>query len=250
MMTMRALVIALVACLLHAGDATAAGRQGIVVVARGAAVVEAAASLARAAYQDRRLRPELDESTVAAVLGLPAPDASARVLELGRVARAAVDAADPAIGARLLRGLGSELGTSHVVVVDGTEASPTARVFVVEDGRFLPLLLAPRAAPASPTVAPAPARDADWSDAVLLLGAAARPSLPAKATVAPAPLPAPRPLPGPSREPGKPSHPLLSSGWFWGSLAAVVSVGLTVLIVSHTTGDSPGTVRLDGRLPL
>jgi hypothetical protein len=54
--------------------------------------------------------------------------------------------------------------------------------------------------------------------------------------------------PTPRREPSKPAPHLLSSAWFWGSLAAVVSVGVTVLVLSQTTSDAPTTLRLDGRI--
>lgn len=251
---MRALVLFLFAWLLPVASARADERQGAVVIARTVAVERAAEELARAAYQEPLLRPLLDELTVRAVLGGPlAAESPPRALELRRVARAAAEEADPAIAARLLRGLGGELGVALVLVVAGDEAAPSARAFVVAEGRFSPATFAP--APLAPTpplhdgaAAPPTLPPRDWSDAVSLLRGLVRPAAPPAVPVAPlAPVSKAPTAPPPARR-GFVAEHLLRSPWFWGGLAAVAAVGATVIILSQTTLNEPDTVVLGGRI--
>jgi hypothetical protein len=236
-------------CLAPLSFARAEERQGAVVLAKVATAERAAEGLARAAYQETLLRPALDESTVRAVLGGPLPaDAPPRAAELRRVARAAMDASDPAIGARLMRGLGAELGVALVLVVEGEDAAPVARAFVVSEGRYSPVTFSPTlrsdASLPARAGAPPPPSTYDWTDAVALLRGLTRPraSLAAPPAAVPAPTEPPRPL---RRSFGE--H-LVQSSWFWGGLAAVAAVGVTVIILSQTTLNESDTVVLGGRI--
>lgn len=244
---LRALLTLLALSWLVVGEARASERRGAVVIARTASLVGAAATLARASYREPSLRPRIDEATARAVLGVaPPPEASAHLLELARVARVAAAEPDPAVASRLLRSLGDELEASLLVVVDETAEGPTARAFLVAEGRYLSYSLAPRRPVNPPAEKARSALEFDWSDAISsLVGVTRQPSSPSPAAAS---SPAPRVPPSRSREPTKPPTHLVSSPWFWGSLAAVVSVGVTVLILSQTTLDAPSTLRLDGRI--
>jgi len=234
-----AVLTSVMGLLVRVGAAHADG-QGAVVLAKVAAAERAAEGLARAAYQEPLLRPSLDESTVRAVLGGPLPaDAPPRAAELRRVARAAMDATDPAIGARLMRGLGAELGVALVLVVDGEDVAPVARAFVVAEGRYSPVTFSPTQRSDAPQ-AGLPGHD--WTDAVALLRGLVRPRVVPVPATAPAPTEPLRPL---RRSFGE--H-LLQSPWFWGGLAAVATVGVTVIILSQTTLNEPDTVVLGGRI--
>lgn len=245
-------------------------RRGCVVVARTPQAEPAAKELARAIYREPSLRPRHDEMTVRAVLGETlSADAPAAARELARVARAAVEAADPAIGLRLFRSLGGDLGVATLAVVEaplsvgaGTlgdvDAGPSARVFIVAEGRFLPLTFTPRRGVSSrPGAAPSSEGvESEWSDAVAFLRQLSAPqAAPLGASV---PVASVREVAAPPRdftasrrpakEPGQSSHPWLSSPWFWGSLGAVVAVGATVLVLSQTALKPAETVVLEGRI--
>ena len=147
MHTMRVVLAFVLAGFASVSSANAEGRRGAVVVAATTSAVVDAKVLARAIYREPQLRPALDEATARAVLGdEPASVGSAKNLELARVARAAVEGRDPAVSVRLLRSLGDELGAAALVIVAAPQPlseqpvgaaapSPSARVFLVGDGR-------------------------------------------------------------------------------------------------------------------
>jgi hypothetical protein len=240
--------------------AAAGERQNVVVIAKDHPVSESARNLARALYREAALRPAVDEATVRAVLGEPVGETpTPATAELARVVRAAVAADDPAVAARLFRSLGEDVGVLALVLVEGAEGASVARVFLVSEGRFMPMTLAPRApAPAGTPVGRT--ADPEWAFAVPLVRALVAPPASPEAS-APARTPSPRsaavrppsegalpPAPLRGEQPGKPSRPLLASPWFWGGLAAVVSVGVTVLVLSQTALKTPDTLLLDGRI--
>jgi hypothetical protein len=226
----------------------APARRGAVVMAKNADVLPAAKALARAAYRDATLRPQLDEKTARIAAGeAPAavygealvPDKQA---ELARVRQAALEAADPAIAARLLASLGRDLAVELVVVVEPGEHGPTARALSANEERFLPMLLSPK-------------EGVDWSDAVVVLRGLATPAVEPPAPAPPTPAVKRRRPPAPTtppakdaKEKGKGGSAVLTSPWFWGGLGVVVAAGVTVLVLSQTALNKPQTVELNGHI--
>ncbi len=272
MHTMRVVLAFVLAGFASVSSANAEGRRGAVVVAATTSAVVDAKVLARAIYREPQLRPALDEATARAVLGdEPASVGSAKNLELARVARAAVEGRDPAVSVRLLRSLGDELGAAALVIVAAPQPlseqpvgaaapSPSARVFLVGDGRFLPLTLAPRlaVAPSQPDSEVKDPPEVDWSDAVAYLRSQA-PLLIARADALVVSAPVAQPVarlrttnaplaPDAPAERGEHARPFLSSPWFWGGLAAVVAVGVTVLVLSQTALKPSDSLMLEGRI--
>ena len=225
-------------------------RRGAAVIAKAGEALAAAKALARAAYREPALRPELNEKTVriaagetpSAVYGEePVPEQQAA---LARVRQAALDATDPAIGTHLLSAVGRDLGVALVVVVETGESGPAARVLEVEDGHYLPMVLSPKVRePAAEGALP----ELDWSDAVAVLKGLA-PAHQHTHAAPKKPQPAAAPTQPPSKEKGKSEINLLKSPWFWGGLAAVVAVGVTVLVLSQTVLNQPDKVTLDGHI--
>jgi hypothetical protein len=252
----RALVLVLL-LVLWSSPARADERQGAVILARNAEALPAAKALARTAYRDRQVRPAIDESTARILIGEPQGEgASAKAVELAEVARTALAQSDGTIATRLLSSLGRDLEVELVVVVELWDTGPQARVLAVSEGRFLPLVLSPKVSlpPPPPEAPPGPpaAPLFDWSGATRVLRGLAHPPAPSHLgpSVAPAEAharPAP-PAPSPPDDKGKFGRNLLTSPWFWGGLAAVVTVGVTVLVLSQTALNEPDTVILDGRI--
>lgn len=241
---MRTLAVAMVVVLGSIGEASGASARGVAVIARNADVREGARELARAAYADSSLRPAFDDATARVVLGEPAAAGGrGRDEEFARVARAAVDASDAVVGERLLGALCSELEVVAVVLVEGSTATPSARVFVAEERRFVSGVLVPRLAPE------ASAAGRDWGDAVTLLRGILQPRVdPVHAGAPSSGATAPRPIAPLGSGAGARPRPLLTSPWFWGGLAAVAAVGVTVLVLSQTIFESPDAVRVSGRI--
>jgi hypothetical protein len=243
--------------------AGADARAGALVLAKTAAVLAPAKSLARATYREPALRPKVDEATARVILGDPLPEnPPEKLAELARVRAAALEATDAAVSTRLLASLGRDLGIELMVVVEPAVEGqpPTARVLTVSEGRYLPMLLSPKIVPppaghphpGSPADAPKPATaELDWAEVVPVLRGLAQPAPPAT-TPAPAKTPGVLGKPGPKAPPtgdkGKKKNNVLTSPWFWGGLGAVVAVGVTVLVLSQTALNEPNKIILDGRI--
>lgn len=215
---------------------SAAKPRGIAIVAVGEAGV-AARALARRAYQDRQLRPAIDEVTASVLTGGVPPEGDPRLSDLAATVATLADVPADA-RRRLAASLAGDLGVERVVLVDVTAEGPRARV--VEGGRYLSVVLT--------------ADGDDWSDAVALLRGLSTPA-PApggRAKPRPAPVPTPAPLPSipeaPPPDDAGGDFDFLTSPWFWSGLGVVVSVGVTVLVLSQTALNEPDSVRLEGRI--
>jgi len=248
-------VIALViACLLLCRQAGAAEpkatatpakakRQGALVLSSGATATPSARALARQVYATAALRPRIDEATAEVLMGGP-PGSDKTQRDIAQACRAARDTKNESVQRRLLTSLGNELAVHWVVWVQPAKAGPVARVLNVSKGRFLAVLLAPK----TDAKSAAKAATSDWSDAVAILSGLHRG----------------KPAPGPRTTPSTTSGILSksdkkgtaadtgrkwwSSPLFWGGLGAVVAVGVTVLVLSQTVLNDPGTARLTGRV--
>jgi hypothetical protein len=240
-----------------------------VVLAESGAVEPAAKALARAIYQDARLRPNIDEPVARVLLGAAASEGDAQQRELAEVV-AALRAGEAPVRRRLLSSLGEELNCELVVLVGGSADKPRARVLRVSESRLLGVVLA--ADRAEPDTA---ART--WRDGVALLrGLLHGPAPGPRSAAAPAPTQATQQATQAARaEPAQPpakrrpsnrqtaatpgAEPvvaddddgdvdLLTSPWFWAGLGTVMAVGVTVLVLSQTALNEPDTVLLEGRV--
>jgi hypothetical protein len=220
--------------------APAAPAQGAIVAARSPEAREAAKALARAAYAEPALRPAIAEQEARALVGESADGASGRASEIASVL-GAVGGVDDAVVAHLLASLGVSLGARLVVLVEPAPEGPRARVVMVAERRLLAVVLTPGAG-AEP-----------WADAVRTLAGLMPAPEPAPAApvawAAPktsSALAAPVAVPPPAAEQDEPD--LLTSPWFWIGLGVVATVGVTVIVLTQTTGDEPDTVLLEGRV--
>jgi hypothetical protein len=228
--------------------------RGAVVVAMDDESGPAARALARAVYRDAALRPALDEAAAQTLVGAsPAGDAPAAVKELAEVRRAATGGADAGsapVARRLLASLGAGVDAALVVAVATTAGRPAARVLRVAGASYAPLELGATVHRPSDGAA----ATFDWPGAAAalrsLLGAGDAAAPRRGATGATRPL----------AQSGSPAQDAAgardataersawSSPWFWGSLAGVAAVGLTVFIFAETGGGESDTLRLQGRL--
>ncbi len=222
-----------------AGPSLEAKAHGAIVVAVGADSGPAARSLATEVYRDAGLRPTIDEPTAQVLAGGAAPaGASPRLKEIAEL-RASLSSGTDVVNRRLIGSLGAELGAELVLVVTMDGTRPVARVVRPQ------LAGAPDRPPpqvelgATIQIAPDGQRTFQWVGAVTTLQGLIRPAAPFKVAPDPAPLPPP-PVPNAPK-------PFYKSAWFWGTLGGVAAVGLTVLVLSKTTGGS-NDVHLIGKI--
>ena len=263
------------AAMLAGGAAAAQGapappvtRRGAIVVAVGGDEATAAAPpLARAVYQDAELRPTIADGAARALIGEkpPAPAASGEASaeapaappavepSLREIAdtRAAIAAGSDAAARRLLASLGTDAHAEAVVAVTVREGRPVARVLRLPAGTFEPVEIVgsvePERDPLSPSADPATFTWPGAVDAIRGMVTGWRPRAtppPALAPKAHAAKPAAESKPRPSDP-----LPMVASPWFWGGLAAVATVGVTVFVVSKSSASDDPMVRVQGRVP-
>lgn len=229
--------------------------HGAVVVAVNDAAGPAAKALAHEVYREPALRPGIDEATARVLTGdvAPAaaePDPNAPPLTAAAAKLAEITALRGSIAAsvtdittrHLLASLGTSLRADLVVAVSLDGGHAVARVLHAGTASFERVELG-----ASVEVAPDGARTFVWPGAATTL----RGFLPAPpaSPVTEAPKPAAKP---PEALIGKPKpelsdqRPIWKSPWFWAALGGVATVGITVFVLSKTTGNTPSTVHLDG----
>lgn len=230
--------------------------KGAIVVALNEAARPAAKALARLVYQDKDLRPSMDEAMAHVLTG---GEPQREELNEAALAVKALSEADDSVRRRLLTSLGRDLRVDLVVLVSADErtpeptpSTPSARALRVSTGRFASVTLAAEAAPTRGDGA----AHWEWGDAVSVLrGIARRPpaqraaSGKAKRTKkTPAPAPRASPVSNGHGADGTDDANLLTSPWFWGGLGAVVTVGVTVLVLSQTVFKDSDSVSLQGRV--
>lgn len=201
--------------------------HGYVVLARGAAK-ENAWSLAQETYRSPRLRPRLDEAHARVFAGEDAPAGRKDLAELAEARDAVVD--EGAASRRILASLGKEYGLEGVLVVGSSEgASPAARLFTVETGRFEPLELRSET-------------DTGWSSARATLERLA----PREVTPAPvAQAPANATKSGEEAKPGRKAF--YESPWFWGAAGAAAALGGAFFLA--TRDSSSDSIHVQMQVP-
>jgi len=229
--------------------------HGAVVVAVNDDAGPAAKALAHEVYREPSLRPGIDEATARVLTGdvTPAPAtldpatppptaAAARLAEITAL-RGSIAASVTDITTRhLLASLGTSLRADLVVAVSLDGGHAVARVLHAGTASFEHVELG-----ASVEVAADGARTFVWPGAATTL----RGFLPAPPAppVTEAPKPAAKPPAALISKP-KPElsdqRPVWKSPWFWAALGGVATVGITVFVLSKTTGNTPNTVHLDG----
>ena len=247
-----------------AGDARAADPPaevarapvGAVVVALGDDAATAAAPLARLIYKDAALRPSIDDATARILIGEPLPASpSAKLRELAELRAGIPRGAADAASRRLLASIGADVRAAVVVAVSVEGGKPIARVMQVASGSFEGVVLTATVEPAAIT----------WPGAVKALhGILGVPSAPPRGASEAAPRggraaaqPAgPRAPASPSKNVLSDAGPkkdsagtLLTSPWFWGSLGAVATVGVTIFVIAKATEGGGDTLRVQGRVP-
>lgn len=221
--------------------------HGAVVVAIGDSAA-AAHALARDVYKDEALRPAIDETTADVLAGdEPKADAPAKLKELAEL-RASVAKADSEIVARrLLASMGAEAHAEIVIEVIAGE-QPTAKVLRVASGAFEGVSLG--AAVGTNTQGQ---KTYTWPSAAAALHGlvheqAKPPVAPSTSASSKAPLkPEKEPMPG-SKSPVKAPDFAWTSPWFWVSLGALSAAGVTVFVLSRTSGPS-GNIHVAGEVP-
>ncbi|MEP7126490.1 MAG: hypothetical protein ABJE95_36500 [Byssovorax sp.] len=229
--------------------------HGAVVVAVNDEAGPAAKALAHEVYREPALRPSIDEATARALTGdiaaapaapdpaAPPPTAAAEKLAEITALRGSIAASVTDITTRhLLASLGTSLRADLVVAVSLDGGHAVARVLHAGTASFERVELG-----AGVEVAADGARTFVWPGAATTL----RGFLPAPP--APPAIEAPKPAAKPPAElASKPKHelsdqrPVWKSPWFWAALGGVATVGITVFVLSKTTGNTPSTVHLDG----
>jgi hypothetical protein len=231
-------------------------------LAESSALEPAAKALARAIYQDTRLRPAIEEPVARVLLGAQPAAEMAQQRELAEVV-SAVRGGEEGVRRRLLSALGEELSCELVVLVGGEPNNPRARVMRVSEARMLAVVLA------AGRGSPDGAIPWDWRDAVGLLrgvlhGPSPGPRTPTGAVAGGSTAPAKGQAAAKRRAPKAAGSAaaadesesadddddvdLLASPWFWGGLGTVVAVGVTVLVLSQTALNEPDSVLLEGRV--
>ncbi len=232
--------------------------QGVLVICVSDESAPACRSLAREVYGVSALRPHIDDPTARVLAGeTPKPDASAKLLEIAEVRKAAAASPGDAITRRLFTSLGTDLGAALVVPVAILDGRPTARILSVSKGAFEPIVLSGsmEADPASPS-----APKVVWNGVAAILVTLLPKSSGAEASTnvgkggagatsgagvgSGAPAPAKGPL---ATKADEPVRSFWSSPWTWVGIGAVVAAGVAVFAVSQTQGDA-GSLRLQGRV--
>jgi hypothetical protein len=213
----------------------AAQPQGAIVVAAAEGAGPAARALALETYRDAALRPPIDEATARVLAGdPPAEGAPPRLKEIAELRASIARAGSDVVTRRLLASLGAELGARLVVPVTMDGSRPVARVLRTSSAVFDRIELG-----ATIETAPDGARTFRWPGTAATLRVLVQG--PSKEAAGP---PAPKAPPAPEAPQSK---PFWQSAWFWGSLAGVAAVGITVGVLSKTTG-GPGKVHLQGMI--
>ena len=219
----------------------AAAPAGAIVVAVGPSASEPARALAHDVYRDGVLRPGIDDRTARVLAGeAPPPDAPAALRELAELVASVAAAGSEVVSRRLLSSLGSEHRAALVVTVAMQGDRPVAKVLRVSSSSFERLELG-----GSIETSPEGSRRFLWPGATESLRGFLAPK-PAPAKPAPIkPVPARTPAPAP---PDTAARPFWQSPWFWGPLAGVTAVGLSVLIAVKASESDPEMVHLKGRV--
>ena len=261
-----------------AGDARAADPPaevarapvGAVVVALGDDAATAAAPLARLIYKDAALRPSIDDATARILIGEPLPASpSAKLRELAELRAGIPRGAADAASRRLLASIGADVRAAVVVAVSVEGGKPIARVMQVASASYEGVVLTATVEPPPPPAAPGnagatatPASPAEaptitWPGAVKVLSGILGPPRAGPRAGRAAPGAGPR---APARPPSKDvlsdagtkqdsALSLLTSPWFWGSLGAVATVGVTIFVIAKSTEGNDDMLRLQGRVP-
>jgi hypothetical protein len=233
---------------IHAAEAAAPEPHGAIVVAVGPGAEAGAEALARAAYREPTLRPNVDEATARVLIGAAPPTgASAKLTELATLRaslHAPSSATSDAVQRRLLASIGAELRAVLVIAVEAGDAAPRAKILRAEDASLLgtELVSTRRTSPDSPDSIAWPG-----SPAVL------RALLPTSVTLTPlAPKAPPAKAATPaaaSKEVRTTSRTSWSSPWLWGGLGVLAAAGVTVFVLSQVEADSdPAQMRVQGRV--
>jgi hypothetical protein len=231
--------------------------QGAVVVAVHDDAGPAAKALAHEVYREPALRPRIDEATARVLTGdvaaSPAPAdpaatptaAATRLAELGALRGAIAESVTDITTRNLLASLGTSLHADLVVAVTLDGGHAVARVLHPGTASFERVELG-----ASVETAADGARTYHWPGAAIALRGflPAPPAPPASSTTeASKPPPPPPEAVKVARKPDlSDQRPAWKSPWFWAAIGGVAAVGVTVFIVSKTTGSTPTTVHLDG----
>lgn len=229
--------------------------HGAVVVAVNDEAGPAAKALAHEVYREPTLRPGIDEATARVLTGdvtpaaaapdpaAPPPTAAAAKLAEITALRGSIAASVTDITTRhLLASLGTSLRADLVVAVSLDGGHAVARVLHAGTASFERVELG-----ASVEVAPDGARTFVWPGAATTLRGflPAPPAPPATEAPKPAAKP-PEALVSKSKPELSDQRPIWKSPWFWAALGGVATVGVTVFVLSKTTGSTPSTVHLDG----
>jgi hypothetical protein len=212
--------------------------HGVIVVATGEGVGPAARALATETYRDPVLRPAIDEATARVLAGDPPGEgATPRIKEIAELRAAIAHAGSELIARRLLASLGSELGSPLVVTVTLDAGRPVARAL-----RSAGAVVERVELGATVETAPDGSKTFRWPGAASTL----RGLLGVPDATAAEPL---RPLaPKAPAAPVVPEQrPFWKSPWFWGTAGVVAAAGITVLVLSKTTG-GPSDVHLTGKV--
>lgn len=213
----------------------AAPPHGALVVAVGEGAAPAAKALAFDVYRDPALRPPLDEATAQVLAGAPpAAGAAPRLVEIAALRDAVAKAEPGLVQRRLLASLGGELGATLVVAVTLDGGRPVARAVRSAGGAQATVELG-----ATVDTAADGARTYRWPGAPATL----RGILGIAPPAVPEPL---RPL-APQVPPTPPERPFYKSPWFWGTAGVLAAAGISVIVLSRTTG-GPNNVHITGKV--
>jgi hypothetical protein len=210
--------------------------HGVIVVAASDGANPAARALAIEVYRDAALRPPIDEAAARVLAGdKPGADAPTSLREVAELRATVARAESDVVSRRLLASIGTELGAPVVVTVALDAGRPVARVLRVTGAAFERVELGATIETAS-----------DGSKIYRWPGATA--TLRGLLGIAPEPVPEPlRPVAPHAPEAPAAPRPWYKSPWFWGTAGVVAAAGITVLVLSRTTG-GPANVHLTGKV--
>ncbi len=234
--------------------ARAAAPHGAVVVAVTDDAGPAAKALAYEVYREPLLRPSIDEATARALTGAPSSSpaatatptpAEARIAEITALRGSIATSVTDITTRHLLASLGASLRADLVVAVSLDGGHAVARVLHAGTASFERVELG-----ASVEIAPDGARTFLWPGAATTLRGFL-PALPAppanvEADATQPPIRPPESVKIATKPELSDQRPVYKSPWFWAALGGVAAVGITVFVLSKTTGNSPTTVHVDG----